>query len=459
MRVPARLYASEKMLPDILRDRSLEQLANATTLPGIQKWALAMPDAHEGYGFPIGGVAATLYPDGVISPGGIGYDINCGVRLLASGLEFENARKYFEKLANEIYSEIPSGVGRGGRLKLGPETLNQVLKSGAKWAVENGYGKREDLDRIESGGFLVDADPSRVSDRARKRGSGQLGTLGAGNHFLEVGRVEEIYAENEAAKMGLEINKVTVLIHSGSRGLGHQVATDYIRVMNKAMPDYGIKVPDRELVCVPFSSKEGRDYFAAMSAAANFAWANRQLMSWGMRKVFAKIFGREGELKLIYDVAHNIAKIEQHTLTDADVCADKPGLNQRNNPQKSAVIVHRKGATRAFPGQPVIIPGSMGTASYVMAGTEKAMAESFGSICHGAGRAMSRHGAMRAINAQKMKSDLEKRGIIIKSGSTRALSEEAPAAYKDVNEVVAVVHRAGLAEKVARLKPLVVIKG
>jgi tRNA-splicing ligase RtcB len=455
MNVPARIYTNEKMLEDISRDRSLEQLVNVTTLKGIQNYALAMPDAHEGYGFPIGGVAAMSLSEGVISPGGIGYDINCGVRLLKSNLDFNEAKKYFEKLASEIYREIPSGVGRGGKIKLIPAQLNSVLKEGAKWAVKEGYGNEEDLKHIESKGSLMEAKPENVSDHAKKRGKDQLGSLGSGNHFLEVGKVEEIIDGGQAEKLGLRINQVTVLIHSGSRGLGHQVAADYIRIMNKAMPSYGLKVPDRELVCVPFSSPEGQNYFSAMSAAANFAWANRQLLSWGMRKVFGKIFCRDGKLETVYDVAHNIAKIEEFDFSKSEIRNSKSETNSKF----TKVVVHRKGATRAFPDQPVIIPGSMGTASYVMLGTQKAMDESFGSICHGAGRAMSRHGAMRVVNAKNLQLDLQRKGILIKTGSLRGLAEEAPVAYKDVNEVVNVVHGAGLARKVAKLKPLVVIKG
>lgn len=447
MRVPARVYASEEMLEAILCDRSLDQLVNVATLPGIQEHALAMPDAHEGYGFPIGGVAAMFYPNGVISPGGIGYDINCGVRLLKSRLDFNDIAEHLNELADEIYLAIPSGVGRGGKIKLSQSVINQVLKDGAKWAVRNGYGEMSDLARIESEGSLSEAKPDKVSEQAKKRGKDQLGTLGAGNHFLEISRVQELFDEKTARQLGLKINQIVILIHSGSRGLGHQVATDYIRVMNKAMPNYNIETPDRELVCAPFSSKEGQDYFAAMSAAANFAWANRQLMTWSMREVFDKIFGRQGELEIVCDVAHNIAKIEEHQLTT-------------NNRQISTLVVHRKGATRAFPGQPVIIPGSMGTASYVLIGTEIAMKETFGSVCHGAGRAMSRQAAAKSLSGEKLKRELkEKEGIFIRVGSVRGLAEEAPAAYKNIDEVVNIVQEAGLAQKVAKLKPLAVIKG
>jgi tRNA-splicing ligase RtcB len=455
MLVPARIFATEKMLSDISRDRSLEQLVNVATLPGIQKYALVMPDAHEGYGFPIGGVAATAHPDGAISPGGIGYDINCGVRLLKSKLSFEEVKNYLNELADGLYREIPSGVGRGGRLKLNSRELDDVLKKGVQWALEKDFALKDDLAHIESSGCLPDADPGKVSDHAKKRGRDQLGTLGAGNHFVEIDIVEEILSDDYAQSFGLSLNQIVILIHTGSRGLGHQVATDYIRIMMKAMPRYGITVPDRELVCVPFSSTEGQDYFFAMSAAANFAWTNRQLITDEVRNVWKNILGNSGgELDILYDVAHNIAKIEEHSLFS-------PPQTGRGKEGEGLMklIVHRKGATRAFPNQPVIIPGSMGTASYVLVGTEKAMEESFGSTCHGAGRAMSRHAALRAVNGQKLKSDLEKEGISIRVGSVRGLAEEAPMAYKDINEVVSVVHSAGIAKKVARLRPLVVIKG
>ncbi len=463
MRVSARIYASEKILSDILQDQSLWQLVNVATLPDIQKYALAMPDIHEGYGFPIGGIAATLYPKGVISPGGIGYDINCGVRLLKSNLDFEEAQNHFKKIADKLYNEIPSGVGIGGRFKLNFQDLDKFLERGAQWAVEEGYGEKEDLDRIESRGSLLEANPKCISDHAKKRGRSQLGTLGAGNHFLEIGKVEKIFHKSQAKKFGLRLNQVTVMVHSGSRGLGHQVATDYIRIMNKAMSNYKIKVSDRELVCVPFNSPEGQDYFAAMSAAANFAWANRQMISWGIRKIFKKIFGHTGHLELLYDVAHNIAKIEEHNLDSKfQIPNNKPQTNletQIQNSRLTKLVVHRKGATRAFPKQPVIIPGSMGTVSYVMVGTTKAMQESFGSVCHGAGRIMSRHGAMRMVNVGNLKRELLQKNIIVKTKTERGLTEEAPIAYKDITEVVEVVQQAGLAEKVAKLKPLVVIKG
>ena len=442
MRVPARFFASEKMLDEIFRDRSLEQLVNVTALPGIQKAALAMPDMHEGYGFPIGGVAAMEYPNGIISPGGIGYDINCGVRLLKSGRSYGEIKNYIPKLAEGLYKEIPSGVGRGGKLKLSSKELDEVLENGAAWAVERGYGRKEDLESIESKGRLETADASKVSSHAKNRGRDQLGTMGAGNHFVEIDRVSDVFDPQEAEKFGLFKDQIVVLIHTGSRGLGHQIATDYIKIMVRALEKYKIKLPDLELACAPFESKEGQDYFSAMSCGANFAWANRQVITWHTRNVWKKILGGE-ELVLLYDVAHNIAKIEEHRIGGA----------------VKKVIVHRKGATRSFPGQPVIIPGSMGTASYVLAGTEKAMEESFGSTCHGAGRRMSRHAALRQARGEEIRRELEQRGIAVESGSRRGLAEEAPFAYKDVDEVVEVVHNAGIASKIVRLRPLAVIKG
>ena len=455
MRVPARIYASQKMLTQISQDRSLEQLVNITTLPGIVGRALVMPDAHEGYGFPIGGVAATRFNEGVISPGGIGYDINCGVRLLLTDLGWEEIRSKLEVLAKELNKAIPSGVGRGGLLRLSRQELDQVLAEGIEWAVKNSYALETDKESIESGGRLHEADPAAVSDKAKSRGRDQLGTLGAGNHFIEVDRVSRIFSPELANKFGLSLNQVVVLIHTGSRGLGHQVATDYIRVMMRAMDKYSIRVPDRELVGVPLRASEGRQYFAAMSAAANFAWVNRQLITWLVRKVWQKIFGRNN-LALLYDLAHNIAKIEEHKIEG----------------ERLKVLVHRKGATRCFGpgqkevpvkyrpfGQPVIIPGSMGTASYVLSGTEKAMVETFGSTCHGAGRVMSREAAKKRISLMKLKKELAEKNIHYRASSIRELLEEAPEAYKDINEVVEVVSQVGIAAKVAQLKPLAVVKG
>lgn len=458
MRVPARIYATEKMFDEISRDRSLEQLINVATLPEIQKYAIVMPDAHEGYGFPIGGVAATKWPDGVISPGGIGYDINCGIRLLKSNLKFSDVEPHLDKLAKALYKEIPSGVGRGGQIELGRSDFDAVLKNGVSWAIENGYGKEDDKNHIESFGALANADPSAVSDHAKNRGKDQLGTLGAGNHFIEVDRVDQIFDEEIAREFGLFPDQIVVLIHTGSRGLGHQVATDYIRIMLKEMPKYGIQLPDRELACLPFLSPTGASYFNAMAAAANFAWTNRQIMTWETRKVWENVFGEAGgELNILYDVAHNIAKIEEHEVGGGKM---------------AKVIVHRKGATRAFgpgspelaeeykkTGQPVIIPGSMGTASYVLVGTQEGMKQSFGTSCHGAGRRMSRHAAKREVRGEKLRDELEAQGIHIQAGSLSGLAEEAPIAYKNIDDVVEVVHNASIARKVARLKPIAVIKG
>lgn len=457
MRVPARVYALEELLDAILNDRSLEQLANVATLPGIVKASMVMPDVHEGYGFPIGGVAATRYPDGVISPGGIGYDINCGVRLLVSSLTYGQVKKRMEELSKEMYRQVPSGMGKGGFVKLSARNMDKVLSDGAAWAVEEGYGTPRDLEYTESHGCLPGADPNKVSDQAKKRGRDQLGTIGSGNHFVEVGRVGKIFDEEAADAYGLSPDQITILIHTGSRGLGHQVATDYLRIMMGAMPKYGIELPDRELACVPLSSPEGQDYFKAMCAAANFAWCNRQVITWECRKAWENVFGKSGgELGLLYDVAHNIAKIEEH-LVDGE---------------KMKVIVHRKGATRAFGphygelpeayrpiGQPVLIPGSMGTASYVLAGTDESMASSFGSTCHGAGRRLSRRGAKKQVDAPKLLRELKDQGIYVQAGSHRGVAEEAPVAYKDVDLVVETVHQAGIAKRVAKLRPLGVVKG
>jgi len=439
MRVPARLYASEGMLDSILHDRSVEQLVNVATLPGIRKYAIAMPDVHEGYGFPIGGIAAVDPDEGVISPGGIGYDINCGVRLLRSKKMLADVKPVLEKLARSIFREVPSGVGKGGNLKVKGGDLDHILRNGAKRAVEMGYGEAADLDHIESGGRIDGADPSLVSESARERGHDQLGTLGSGNHFVEIDRVNEIYDEEEANRFGLVRDGIVIQIHTGSRGLGHQVATDYLRLMTGSMARHHIRVPDRELACAPFRSTEGQQYFAAMSAAANFAFANRQFITAGIRRAWSHEL-RDDAIGIIYDVAHNVAKLEKH-----------PGIGQ--------VLVHRKGATRAFPRQPVLIPGSMGTASYLCVGSEKAMEETFGSSCHGAGRVMSRTQARNKISADELRQRLRNMGIIVEAGSGKGLVEEAPEAYKDIDAVIDVVHGAGIATKVARFKPLAVVKG
>ncbi len=456
MHVPARIYATEKMLDDVLSDKSLIQLTNVATLRGIVSAALAMPDAHEGYGFPIGGVAAMAWPDGVISPGGIGYDINCGVRLLRSQVSLADIDQRLEVLSQRLYHAVPSGVGEGGELKLSSLDIDAVLRHGVAWMLRQGYATESDLRCIESNGALENANPDKVSEQAKKRGGDQLGTLGAGNHFVEIDVVEEVFDEKVAQAFGLWKNQIVVLIHTGSRGLGHQVATDYIKVMMGAMADYGITLPDRELACVPFSSQEGKDYFAAMSAAANFAWSNRQMITHLVRQAWAKELGQDSQLSLVYDVAHNMAKIETHVI----------------NGKKQKVIMHRKGATRAFGpghlelpeeyrhvGQPVLIPGSMGTASYVLVGTETGMQQSFGSCCHGAGRRMSRAAAKRSIHGKQLKETLASAGIHVQAGSYAGLAEEAPSAYKDVDDVVDVVHDAGIARKVVRLRPKAVIKG
>jgi tRNA-splicing ligase RtcB (3'-phosphate/5'-hydroxy nucleic acid ligase) len=439
MRVPARVYTSEAMLDSILRDRSLEQLVNVATLPGIHKYAIAMPDVHEGYGFPIGGVAAIDAKDGVISPGGIGYDINCGVRLLRSQMSFGEVRPLIADLAHSIAREVPSGVGRGGSVKLKGHDLDLVLRDGAKRAVELGFGEEDDLRHIESGGRLDGADPESVSTGARQRGHDQLGTIGSGNHFVEIDRVETIYDEEEAERFGIFKGGIVFQIHTGSRGLGHQVATDSLRVMTKSMAAHQIVVPDRELACAPLASPEGRDYLSAMSAAANFAFANRQIITAGIRRAWLREL-EDDRIDIIYDVAHNVAKVESY-------------------PDAGEVIVHRKGATRAFPGQPVLIPGSMGTASYLLVGSEAAMQQSFGSSCHGAGRMMSRTRARQEINADELRARLKAQGIVAEAGSSKGLVEEAPEAYKDIDQVIDVVANAGIAKKVARFRPVAVIKG
>ncbi len=439
MRVPARLYASERMLDSILRDRSMEQLVNVATLPGIRKYAIAMPDVHEGYGFPIGGIAAIDPDEGVISPGGIGYDINCGVRLLRSRKTIADLKPILQKLAHSIFREVPSGVGRGGNVKLKSAELDRILRDGAQRAVEMGHAESTDLDHMESGGRIEGADPTLVSATARERGHDQLGTIGSGNHFVEIDRVDALYDEEEAERFGLARDGIVVQIHTGSRGLGHQVATDYLRVMTNSMARHNIRVPDRELACAPFRSSEGQQYFGAMAAAANFAFANRQLITAGIRRAWSYELP-DDSLSIVYDVAHNVAKLETH-----------PRLGQ--------LLIHRKGATRAFPGQPVLIPGSMGTASYLLVGSEKAMEETFGSSCHGAGRVMSRTQARHKISADELRQRLQNMGIIAEAGSSKGLVEEAPEAYKDIDVVIAVVHGAGIAKKVARFTPIAVIKG
>jgi tRNA-splicing ligase RtcB len=460
MRVPGRVYASEAMLGQIWEDKAIEQVINVAFLPGIVGHSLAMPDIHWGYGFPIGGVAATRVKDGVISPGGVGYDINCGVRLLRTNLSVNEIKPHIRDLVYAIYSNVPSGLGSEGRLRISDKELQKVLIKGAAWAVENGMGDQSDLVFTESNGCLKDANPDKVSERARKRGLPQIGTLGSGNHFLEIQAVDQIYDREAAQAMGiLEEGQVLVLIHTGSRGLGYQVCDDSLRIMNSATQKYGIFVPDRQLVCAPVLSPEGQDYLAAMACAANYAWANRQCIAHWVRESFIKVLKkgpRELGLEQVYDVAHNIAKIEQH-LVD--------GKNQ-------SLCVHRKGATRAFPkghpevpamyrniGQPVLIPGDMGRYSYICVGTETAMRETFGSTCHGAGRTQSRSAAKKGLRGSDIQHKLGLRGIIVKTDSLSSLAEEASDAYKDVAEVVEVTEQAGISRKIARAVPLGVIKG
>ncbi len=459
MRVPARLYATERMLEATLGDRSVEQLINTATLPGVLKFALAMPDIHQGYGFPIGGVIATKLPEGVISPGGVGYDINCGVRLVGSHLTQEEIAPYLEDLATSIFHNCPSGVGTKGHLRLSDRELEDLMVKGARWALEKGYARPEDLARTEAKGQLPGADPSRVSRRARQRGRPQVGTLGAGNHFIEVDVVEEVFYPEAAEALGLFEGQIVVQIHCGSRGFGHQIASDYVRSFQQAIHKYNIHLPDRELVCAPFNSPEGQAYFGAMAAAANYAFANRQVLLHFLRRSFEQaLAGKvdDWDLFQVYDIAHNMAKVETHIIDGEPV----------------EVCVHRKGATRAFGpgfeelppeyqkvGQPVLVPGSMGTESYVLVGTAGSMEQTFGSTCHGAGRMMSRAKARKSVRGEKLKREMERGGIVVRAGSMRGLAEEAPAAYKDVSSVVEVVHNAGIARKVARLRPIAVVKG
>lgn len=460
MRVPARIYTDEKMLEAILQDKSLDQAVNVATLPGILKYSLAMPDIHQGYGFPIGGVAAIKWDGGVISPGGVGYDINCGVRLLTSQISRPELQPEFERLIDSLFRAIPSGVGRGGKLMVTKQELDSVLAEGLDWAVKKGFANKEDKEHCEENGKIINANPDKVSEAAKKRGQDQIGTLGSGNHFLEVQYVAKIFDQEIAKAYGLFANQIVVMIHTGSRGLGHQVCTDYLRILNKNLNNWKIKLPDRELIYAPLDSQEGRDYFSAMSAAANFAWANRQYLTYLTRQVFkqelAKDLGDKINLKLVYDVAHNIAKKESYEI----------------NGQNVEVCMHRKGATRAFGpknshlplsyknvGQPVIIPGSMGSSSFVLAGTQKAEQETFGSVCHGAGRSLSRTAAKRGVSGRQIKDELEKRGILVRCASFSDIAEEAPFAYKDIENVVAIVVKAGLAIKVAQMYPLGVVKG
>jgi tRNA-splicing ligase RtcB (3'-phosphate/5'-hydroxy nucleic acid ligase) len=458
MLVPGIIYVDINLEKN-LEVEAVDQVANVAALPGIVKVSTAMPDIHTGYGFPIGGVAAFDLKEGIVSPGGVGYDINCGVRLLRSNLGKAELVPKMKELVNTLFSEIPSGVGSKGRIRLGPDDERRIMIKGAEWAVENGLGEQSDLEKMESGGRIEGADPSLVSARAYERGRAQQGTLGSGNHFLEIQFVDRIYDEKAANALGLFEGQITVMIHTGSRGFGHQVCSDFLEVMERAAGKYKIELYDRELACAPFQSQEAQDYLAAMRAAANYAWANRQCIMHWTRETFMKVLGaspRELGMSLIYDVAHNVAKVEDHIVDG----------------KKKKLVVHRKGATRAFPpghpelpetyrhlGQPVLIPGDMGRASFVLLGTEKAMHQTFGSTCHGAGRLMSRHQAIRKAKGRAIWRELEDRGIIVRSAGRGTLAEEMSEAYKDVSEVVEVVHKAGISTKVARLRPLGVVKG
>ena len=455
MNVEGLIYADDELIKQIERDQTKDQVANVATLRGLVGRSLAMPDAHQGYGFCIGGVAAADLEEGVVSAGGVGFDINCGVRLLAAPFAVDDVRGKLDQLLNQLFRDIPCGTGRKGPVEISRSELDLVLKDGARWAVRNGHGKEPDLNRIEDYGALPEAEPAFVSERAKDRGQYQLGTLGSGNHFLEIQAVDEVFEPGVAGTFGIQKGQVVVLMHSGSRGLGHQVCTDFLDLMQAGMKKYGLSVIDRQLACVPISSREGGSYLGAMAAAANFAFANRQMMTHRAREAFRRVLG-SGDLRIVYDVCHNIAKIETHEVD---------GTLKR-------VLVHRKGATRSFPaghpvlpeelrgaGQPVLIPGSMGTSSYVLVGTEQAMKETFGSSCHGAGRAMSRTQARRETTADELLSEMKEKGILVRGETRSGLVEEKPDAYKDVNRVVDVVQGAGIARKVAKLVPLAVMKG
>ena len=459
MRVPARLFGDTELLESALGDKTVEQLVNTSTLPGIVKYAMAMPDFHQGYGFPIGGVAAMRTSDGVISPGGVGYDINCGVRLMGTFLEKGDILPHLGDLTGAVYSACPGGVGGKGRMRVSERELDQLLRQGARWAMKRGLARQADLDHTEERGALEGADPSKVSARAKERGRPQVGSLGAGNHFLEIDVVDEVYDTRVADAFGLHREQVVVQIHCGSRGFGHRICDDYVRRLQPAVRKYHLQVPDRELVCAPVDSPEGRDYYGAMACAVNYAFVNRQVLAMGVREAFEQVLAgrvKDFDLFQVYDVTHNIAKFEQHKVDG----------------QRMRLCVHRKGATRAFGpgeegladdhrhvGQPVLVPGSMGTASYVLVGTHKAMELTFGSTCHGAGRTMSRTRARKQVDAGTLRRELKDQGIIIQARSNSVLVEEAPLAYKDVNRVVEVVHSLGISRKVARLLPLAVIKG
>ena len=459
MNVPVWIFADEDLIEDALGDLSLTQAVNVACLPGLVGHVAIMPDVHQGYGMPIGGVMASRVPEGIISPGAVGYDINCGVRVLASSIEYQSAIPYLNDLASTLYRNCPSGVGKGGSLSLSAEEFDRVCRQGARWALAQGYATKEDLERTEEFGCLEEADPDKASQRAKQRGKGQVGTLGAGNHFLEVDVVEEVFDSEAAAVMGLQEGCLAVQIHCGSRGFGHQICTDYVQDFQWAVINYGIKLPDRELVCAPFDSPEGQAYLGAMKAAANYAFANRQVLAYQARRSFQEVFGLQAgaqPLRQVYDIAHNMAKIETHQIEGEEL----------------TVCVHRKGATRAFGpefrglspeyrpfGQPVLVPGSMGTESWILLGTKANEELSFGSSCHGAGRVMSRRQAKRTIRGDRLREKLEQEGINIRAGSMPGLAEEAPQAYKNVSRVVETVSKAGIAHKVARLRPVGVVKG
>ena len=459
MKVPVKIYADEPLLQKMLSDRTIMQARNVASIPGIVSHSVVLPDGHEGYGFPVGGVAAMDAEEGMISPGGAGYDINCGVRLLRSNLTEQTVRSKLKDLVNDLFSSIPSGVGSKGAVRLTNSELDEVLVNGVNWAIDHGYGSSDDSDVCEENGKISGADPNKVSDKARKRGAPQLGSLGSGNHFLEIQKVAEIHDEEAANRMGIKEGTITVLIHCGSRGFGHQVCSDYLRVAEQAMEKYNINLPDRELACVPNTSEEGESYRKAMFAALNYAWSNRQMITHWTRKSFERVFNQtesDLDMKLVYDVAHNIAKVEKHNV----------GGEERK------LVVHRKGATRAFPsnrdeipskyrdlGQPVLVPGSMGTSSWILLGKSNSMDLSFGSTAHGAGRTMSRSKARRNYTEDYVKKSLNDKGVFIKALTRDGVVEETPEAYKDVDAVVNVSHNLGIASKVAKLVPIGVIKG
>ncbi|MBI1886594.1 MAG: RtcB family protein [Chloroflexi bacterium] len=465
MLVPGLIFSSEEMLDVIGQDQAIEQVANVAFLPGIVKYSMAMPDIHWGYGFPIGGVAAMRVEDGVISPGGVGFDINCGTRVIRTNLSEEDVRPHLKELVNQVFRDIPAGVGGSGLVKASIKEIDEVLVKGARWAVEHGYGWPEDLEAIEGGGALPGANPDKVSHRAKQRGGPQLGTLGSGNHFLEVQVIDQIFDAEAAETMGMgSVGQVIVFVHCGSRGLGHQTCQDYLDVMEESSRKYDIRLPDRQLACAPISSREGQDYLSAMTAAANFAFCNRQLIAHWVRQAFGRIIGRDPkdmDMHIVYDVAHNIAKIERHRV-NADARSGR----------EVTVCVHRKGATRAFPpghpdipakykalGQPVLVPGDMGRYSYIAVGSEQAMAETWGSTCHGAGRVQSRGAAKRMLKGVDVAQRLADRGIYVRAQNRGLLAEEASEAYKDVATVIDVLHEAGISRRVCRMRPIGVVKG